>query len=264
MIKIKICGLFREDDIEYANEAGPDFAGLVFAPSRRQVSPATAARLRSKLAPGIIPVGVFVRAPAEEIVRYYREGLFDIAQLHGDEDGDYIRRLKELSAGTGRGPVPVIRALRVESAADLAPWRGVSIGRGAGPNIGPGAEPAASAGPGDSIAPDISAGPDASIGPDAGSAEDYLLLDRGGGGTGRPFDWGLLGPGAGAGKAAGAFPVFRRPWFLAGGLSLDTVGRALAYRPFALDVSSGAETGGIKDREKMIALVKRTREESKQ
>jgi phosphoribosylanthranilate isomerase len=234
MLKIKICGLFREEDIEYANEAGPDFAGLVFAPSRRQVSPAKAARLRSKLAAGIIPVGVFVRAPVEEIVRYYREGLFDIVQLHGDEDGAYIRRLKELSAGTSRGSVPVIRALRVESAAGLEPWRGAPVGRGGGQ----------------------------AAGPDAGNAEDYLLFDRGGGGTGRPFDWGLLGPGAG--EPAGGIPVFRRPWFLAGGVSLDTIGRALAYRPFALDVSSGAETGGIKDREKMIALVKQTREESNQ
>jgi phosphoribosylanthranilate isomerase len=32
-MKIKICGLFREEDIEYVNEAGPDFIGFVFAPA---------------------------------------------------------------------------------------------------------------------------------------------------------------------------------------------------------------------------------------
>ncbi|MFP3088943.1 phosphoribosylanthranilate isomerase [Treponema sp. TIM-1] len=229
MTKIKICGLFREEDVEYANEAGPDFIGFVFAPSRRRVSAERAARLRSRLAAGIIPVGVFVRAPPEEITRRYQEGLFDMAQLHGDEDGAYIRRLKELSAGTGRGPVPVIKAVRVEGAADLEPWRDTST------------------------SPEVR---------DAGTP-DYLLLDRGGGGTGQAFDWDLLGPGTGEQAGGDRVPVLGQPWFLAGGVSLDTLDRALIYRPFAIDVSSGAETGGIKDREKMIALVKRIREELK-
>ncbi|MDR3172706.1 MAG: phosphoribosylanthranilate isomerase [Treponema sp.] len=217
MTKIKICGLFREEDIGYANEADPDFIGFVFAPSPRRVGPEQAARLRSRLAAGIVPVGVFVRAPVEEIVRLYREGLFDMAQLHGGEDGAYIGRLRELSAGTGRGPVPVIKALRVEGAADLEPWR------------------------------DISAVPEE-------GTPDYLLLDRGGG-TGQSFDWNLLG----AGERAGGLPVFSRPWFLAGGLSADSLDRALAYCPFALDVSSGAETGGVKNRKKMIELTERVR-----
>jgi hypothetical protein len=50
-------------------------------------------------------------------------------------------------------------------------------------------------------------------------------------------------------------------WFLAGGISLENIGRALSYRPFGIDVSSGAETEGVKDREKMIALVRRVRED---
>lgn len=223
MTRIKICGLLREEDLDYVNEAGPDFIGFVFAPGRRLISAAAAARLRTRLAAGIVPVGVFVNAPASVISALYGEGLFDIVQLHGGEDGAYIRRLRELSAGSGRGPIPVIKAVRAEAGLDR--WRGLP----------PGPEDADSGTP------------------------DYLLFDREGGGTGRAFDWGLLGPES---SEAGG-PVFRRPWFLAGGVSVDNIGRALAYRPFAVDVSSGAESGGFKDRGKIIDLVKRTREELK-
>jgi phosphoribosylanthranilate isomerase len=223
MVKIKICGLFREEDIEYANEAGPDFIGFVFAPSRRQVGAAEAARLRRRLAPGIIPVGVFTRAPPEEIIRCYRDGLIDIAQLHGGEDNAYIRRIRELSAGTGRGPIPVIRAMRVETASILRK------GFASIPEDGDGPPP------------------------------DYLLFDQGGGGTGKAFDWTLLGPEPGSPGGAAGGPC--RPWFLAGGICGDNLDRALSFAPFGIDVSSGAETGGVKDRIKMIELVKRTRGE---
>ena len=85
-MKIKICGLFRSEDIDYVNEARPDYVGFVFAESRRQVSPEQAANLRSRLANGIVPVGVFVNAPAANIAALYRDGVISIAQLHGAED----------------------------------------------------------------------------------------------------------------------------------------------------------------------------------
>jgi phosphoribosylanthranilate isomerase len=226
MIKIKICGLFREEDAAYANEAKPDYAGFVFAESRRKVSPALAARLRGLLDSSIVPVGVFVNAPASDIIALYRDGIIDMVQLHGDEDGAYIRRLRELSVGTGRGPIPVIKAIRVEGPADLEPWRGTS------------------AGPGE----------------EAGTP-DYLLLDRGGG-TGQAFDWNLL-PGTGGADGTGNHaPLFRRPWFLAGGIGLHNIREALALEPFGVDVSSGAETGGLKDREKMMELTRIVRKGS--
>ncbi|GHV84159.1 hypothetical protein AGMMS50212_14990 [Spirochaetia bacterium] len=95
-MKIKICGLFRDKDIEYANEAKPDFAGFVFAASRRQVNGAHAARLRKNLLPGIVPVGVFVDAALQDIVSLYKDGVISIAQLHGNEDDCYIAELKGL------------------------------------------------------------------------------------------------------------------------------------------------------------------------
>ena len=79
------------------------------------------------------------------------------------------------------------------------------------------------------------------------STADYVLLDSGNGGTGTVFDWSLL-------------RAIRRPYFLAGGLSVDNVrGAVEALRPFAVDVSSGIETGGVKDENKMIEFVRAVR-----
>lgn len=79
---------------------------------------------------------------------------------------------------------------------------------------------------------------------------DYILLDSGAG-TGMMFDWNLL-------------KNIRRPYFLAGGLSPDNVGKAVAtLHPFAVDVSSGIETGGTKDKEKMAAFVAAVRKEDR-
>ena len=80
------------------------------------------------------------------------------------------------------------------------------------------------------------------------STADYILLD-GGKGEGRAFDWSLL-------------KEIKRPYFLAGGLNHDNVGDAVkALKPFAVDVSTGIETDGVKDREKMTAFANTVREE---
>lgn len=73
------------------------------------------------------------------------------------------------------------------------------------------------------------------------SSADYVLLDSGAG-TGKVFDWALTGE-------------MDRPYFLAGGLGPENVREAIErLRPYAVDVSSGIETGGRKDPEKMAAL----------
>ena len=68
-MKIKICGLFRDCDIDYVNEAKPDFIGFVFAPSRRQVSAEWAEAMRPKLRPEISPVGVFVNESIANVAK---------------------------------------------------------------------------------------------------------------------------------------------------------------------------------------------------
>ena len=114
MTKVKLCGLSRPCDIEAANALMPEYIGFVFAPkSKRYVSAETAAELKQMLSPEIQAVGVFVNEPAENVARFLREGVIDIAQLHGAEDEAYIERLRQLS---GR---PVIKAFRMETAEDV-------------------------------------------------------------------------------------------------------------------------------------------------
>ena len=83
------------------------------------------------------------------------------------------------------------------------------------------------------------------------SPADLILLDSGAGGTGTAFDWTLL-------------EKFERPYFLAGGLDPDTVGDAVKrFHPYAVDVSSGIETAGKKDKQKMAAFVAAVRKNEK-
>ena len=190
MTKVKFCGLSRPEDVSFANDLRPDYVGFVFAPaSRRYVPPETAARLRALLSPGILAVGVFVDAPPEQVLALLESGVIDLAQLHGQEDENYVAALKS------RTDKPIIQAFRVESRAD--------------------AEKAAR------------------------SKADFILLDNGAGGTGQSFDWSLL-------------DGLDRPYFLAGGLTPENAEAAAARcRPYAVDASSGLETNGHKDYEKM-------------
>lgn len=110
MTKIKICGLRRPEDISFVNECLPDFIGFVLAKSRRQVDEDAAYRLKQLLSPQISSVGVFVNAPLEEVVRLYRRGVIDIAQLHGDESAQYLTDLRAQAPS-----LPIIRAVRVRS-----------------------------------------------------------------------------------------------------------------------------------------------------
>jgi phosphoribosylanthranilate isomerase len=95
MVKIKICGLKRLEDIEIVNRYKPDYAGFVFADSKRKVSHNLASQMKGNLSPDILSVGVFVDADISEILELYDGGVIDIAQLHGSESEDYIRKLKE-------------------------------------------------------------------------------------------------------------------------------------------------------------------------
>ncbi len=100
--RIKICGLYREQHVDYVNAAGPDYAGFVFyPPSHRYVDREMMKRLREKLSHKIPAVGVFVNVPMEEVASYIEEGLIEIAQLHGGGDR---RRHPETSGYWHRKP----------------------------------------------------------------------------------------------------------------------------------------------------------------
>ena len=212
-MRIKICGLSREQDIDYVNEGRPDYAGFVFAQSKRQVTPGTAEHLRSRLADGIVPVGVFVDAQIDEITALYRSGVISVAQLHGGEDDDYIIKLKEKNGG-----LTVIKVCKFMSIKRKKKSAEKEEGK-----------------------QDFAYSAYSGIINNKNS--DYVLIDSGAG-SGKTFNWDLL-------KKL----KIEKPWFLAGGINLDNIGKALALNPFAVDISSGAETDGIKNREKILQLI---------
>lgn len=201
MTKIKLCGLSCRCDIEAANEISPDYVGFVFSPkSRRYVTPEKAMEMKQMLLHQIQAVGVFVNETPEKVAALLNQGVIDIAQLHGSEDENDIKQLRQLT------DKPVIKAFRIETAGDI--WQAEQC-------------PA-----------------------------DGILLDSGAG-TGTAFDWSLI-------------QNIKRPYFLAGGLSLDNVGNAVhMLRPYAVDVSSGIETDGYKDKSKMAAFAAAVRKEDR-
>lgn len=97
--RIKICGLTRPEDIQAVNEAKPDFCGFIveFPKSRRNVTVDQLRKLREKLDENILPAGVFVNAPVELPAQLLNEGTIALAQLHGQEDEEYITRLKGMT-----------------------------------------------------------------------------------------------------------------------------------------------------------------------
>lgn len=118
MTKIKLCGLSRIEEIEAANELKPEYIGFVFAPkSRRYVAPEAAAELKKQLSGEIQAAGVFVNETVEKIAELLNDHIIDIAQLHGDEDEDYIKRLRQL---TGK---PIIKAFQVKSEKEITDAR---------------------------------------------------------------------------------------------------------------------------------------------
>ena len=123
-MKIKICGLTRPCDIEAVNVEKPDYIGFVFAESRRRVSPGQAENLRKILSAGIIPVGVFLNEPAENILALVYSGIIDVIQLHGSESEEYIRELKRLA------DKPVIKANGYSGAADYLLFDNIVPGSG--------------------------------------------------------------------------------------------------------------------------------------
>ena len=197
MTKIKLCGLSREEDIENANVLMPDFIGFVFAPkSKRFISMEKAAALKKILNPQILSVGVFVNEKPEVIVNYFENKIIDIAQLHGNEDNEFIKKIINFT------DKPIIKAFKIAGAENLLEAEN--------------------------------------------SSADYVLLDSGSGG-GKIFNWSLI-------------ENFKRPYFLAGGLTPENVSEAiLKLKPFAVDVSSGIEVRDFKDAAKMKKFVNAVR-----
>lgn len=192
MVKVKICGLMREDDVAAVNAAEADYAGFVFAPSRHQVSLKTALKLKSLVDSSIKTVGVFVNESPDDILAIYQAGAIDIAQLHGKSTSEEIQKLQ--TAG-----LEVIQVFERQSI-------------------------------------------------DLTSKADFLMVDS--------------GKGSGQLLNLKQIPHIDRPLILAGGLSPENVSRAVQIvQPAIVDVSSGVETNGVKDADKISRFIKNAKEE---
>ena len=227
--KVKMCGISKVETIPAIVEAKPHYMGLVFAPSKRQVTVEQAKTLVDELHKQyektygevtvpmntdtaqdskdfaqensnfekIKTVGVFVNETLDNLVAIANKVNLDAVQLHGDEDEAFIRSLKE------RINVEVWKAVQIRSASDAETW--------------------------------------------IDSSADMLLFDAyhkdERGGTGEVFDWSCL-------------DEFERPFMLAGGIDSTNVARAIrTVRPYGIDISSGIETDGMKDNDKIKAFI---------
>ena len=192
MTKVKICGLSTSEGVISAVEAGADYVGFVFAPSRRQVSLEQAHYLAQLVPETVKKVGVFVSPSCELLEKFIKAVPLDMVQIHGNFSETAVKRIS----------VPVIRALQVKD------------------NV---------------LLPDGQA--------------DYLLLDAPVAGSGQTFDWEKLQD-----------KTISRPFFIAGGLNSENVREAIhLFHPYAVDVSSGVESQGHKDTEKIKLFIERVK-----
>ncbi len=199
-MRIKICGITDIATALAAAEMGADAIGLVFAPSRRQVSVEAARAIADAAPPFLTKVGVFVDEDPARVDAIAAACGLDVVQLHGHES-------PQVCAGSRR---PVVKAIRVADASSLEQ---IGAYRVAAFLL-------------DSDVPGVA------------------------GGSGRSFDWTL------AVSAARSARII-----LSGGLTPENVQDALnCVRPFGVDVSSGVETGGRKDPEKMCTFIGRVRD----
>lgn len=108
--RVKICGITRRQDAEFAIEMGADALGLVFyAPSPRAVTIAQAAEICRGLPPFVSLVGLFVNAEAADVKATLEQVPLDLLQFHGDESAQYCQQFAK----------PYMKAVRMQQSEDL-------------------------------------------------------------------------------------------------------------------------------------------------
>ena len=113
--KVKLCGLMRKEDVEAACALEADYIGFILAKGfRRSVDPEMVRRWCDDVGQETKKVGVFVNDDIERIISIAGEGTIDAIQLHGNEDSEFIRQLKEKTDKI------IIKAFTIKSEEDIA------------------------------------------------------------------------------------------------------------------------------------------------
>lgn len=105
--RIKVCGFQTLEDIRIANETGIDFAGFIFAKSKRQIDLTHGIRLKMELDKKIQAVGVFMNSPLKDILFAVDHGGIQWIQLHGEETEEMIYEIKKRVSCTIIKAVPL-------------------------------------------------------------------------------------------------------------------------------------------------------------
>lgn len=229
MTKIKICGIKRLEEAEYLNVLKPDYAGFVFAHSKRQITMKQAKNIREKLDSSIKCVGVFVNEEIQNVINIASYVRLDVIQLHGNEDNEYIRKFKllydnNLNENSSKNN-QILKQINKPCI-----WKAIGIMNNSQKN------------PADSK---------------AHCSADAILVDSASnnsfGGTGKAFNWEIVR------NVKQKFA--NKKIILAGGLNPDNVRDAIKLvKPFAVDVSSGVEENGVKSFEKIKEFILKVRE----
>ena len=241
--KIKICGLKRKKDIEIVNKYRPDYIGVVFAGSKRKVTKVQATGLRKMLNADILAVGVFVNEDIDKIVDLVEDKVIDLIQLHGDEDKEYIIKLRE-ALSTKQIDAKIIKAIRVKSGDNV---KEILIRNDLLID--------------DLLDDNVQKNEKHNLADKKRCFKnnyklitqiDYILFDtyssKEYGGTGKAFDWNIL-------------KDIKQPFFLAGGLNSENVNDAIKIcNPYVVDVSSAVEIDGYKDEDKIKEFISKIRE----
>lgn len=108
-MRVKVCGITREEDARLAVELGAWAVGLVLAPgSPRRVTMEAAAAARAAVPPGTLAVGVFADQARNKVLDAMRALRLDAVQLHGSETPEYCSSF----------PVPVFKSLTADACED--------------------------------------------------------------------------------------------------------------------------------------------------
>lgn len=117
---IKVCGMTQPANIADVAAAGADWVGLIFYPPSPRYVAKAAPPAAGKLPGGVKKAGVFVDAPAREIVARVAGFGLDIVQLHGNEPPAALRDLRRTLGATAGPGIRIVKTVSVGSPADMA------------------------------------------------------------------------------------------------------------------------------------------------